>query len=194
MPTTFYFWPDFQCFSDLSVYESKYAKSLADSDGFWGEAAREYLSWFSPFTSVSSGGFKDGNTAWFCDGELNVSHCCVDRHVAGGKGGQPAIIWEGDEPSECRTVTFDELHQGVCRIANMMLMQGVTKGDTVAVYMPMVPELAMVMLACARIGAVHSVVFAGFSAEALRDRIVYAKSKYGRPRSMPPGRPMRNAG
>jgi acetyl-CoA synthetase len=114
---------------------------------------------------------------WFVDGKLNASHCCIDQHLE-KKGDQVAIIFEGDELGDVRNITFKELHQGVCRIANAMLSKGVRKGDTVTVYMPMIPELAMVMLACTRIGAIHSVVFAGFSAESLRDRIVYAKSKY----------------
>lgn len=126
---------------------------------------------------MQRGSLGGGNAEWFLDGKLNASHCCVDRHLA-TKANSAAIIWEGDEPGTGRTVTFAELHAHVCQIANAMLASGVRKGDTVAVYMPMVPELCFVMLACARIGAVHSVVFAGFSAEALRDRIVYAKSKW----------------
>jgi acetyl-CoA synthetase len=127
---------------------------------------------------VSRGTLEGGDVQWFCDGKLNVCHSCVDKHILAGKGSHPAIIFEGDEVGTGRTLTFNELHAGVCRIANAMVASGVVKGDTVAVYMPMVPELAMVMLACARIGAVHSVVFAGFSAEALKDRIVYAASKW----------------
>ena len=149
--------------------------SVADPDAFWSEEAKA-LEWFSPFSKVSAGSFAEGNVAWFLDGKLNVSHNCVDRHVA-TKGDEVAIIWESDEPGQGRSITFKELHAEVCKVANAMLASGVKKGDTVAIYLPMVPEMAYAMLACARIGAVHSVVFAGFSAESLRDRIVYANSK-----------------
>jgi acetyl-CoA synthetase len=123
------------------------------------------------------GGFEKGDIAWFLNGKLNASTNCIDRHLE-KRGDQVAIIWEADEPGQSRKITYRELHHEVCRLANAMKTAGVKKGDTVAIYMPMVPELAFTMLACARIGAPHSIVFAGFSAEALRDRIVNASSKW----------------
>jgi len=164
--------------ANFKEYADKHARSLAEPDVFWREQAAKYISWFAPFSAVSRGTLEGGDIQWFCDGKLNVSHVCIDRHILAGKGEHPAIIWEGDEVGTGKTITFNELHNSVCRIANAMLASGVAKGDTVCVYMPMVPELAMVMLACARIGAVHSVVFAGFSAESLRDRIVFGSSKW----------------
>lgn len=125
------------------------------------------LSWFSPFARVSGGDLVDGDVHWFDEGKLNACYNCVDRHLP-QREHQAAIIWEGDEPGQGRTITYGALSKEVSRIANVMLAQGVRRGDVVTVYMPMVPELAEVMLACAKIGAVHSVVFAGFSAEALR--------------------------
>jgi acetyl-CoA synthetase len=164
-------------FPNFNEYLSRYKASLEDPDTFWTQEANKYISWFSDFNKVSQGSFEDGDMAWFVDGKLNASHCCIDRHLE-KKANEIAIIFEGDEVGSGRKITFKELHQGVCRIANAMLSKGVRKGDTVTVYMPMIPELAMTMLACARIGAVHSVVFAGFSAESLRDRIIYAQSKF----------------
>jgi len=154
-----------------------FSRSVSNPDEFWAEKAREFLVWFSPFTQTKQGSFSEGDIAWFLGGKTNVSATCIDQHLK-DKAEQVAIIWEGDEPDDQRKITYRELHQQVCRIANAMKNQGVKKGDTVAIYMPMIPELAMVMLACTRIGAIHSVVFAGFSAEALRDRIVYADSKW----------------
>jgi len=126
----------------------------------------------------SGGGFEAGDIRWFADGQLNVSYNCLDRHIAAGRGETCAIIFEGDEPTDVRRYTYAQVLAEVCRVANVLLAAGVRRGDSVAVYLPMIPDLAFVMLACARIGAVHSVVFAGFSADSLRDRINDARSKW----------------
>ena len=135
------------------------------------------MSWISPFTKVSSGDFDNGDIAWFLDGKLNACYNCVDKHLP-HRADQTAIIWDGDEPGTNRLITYAELAREVSKIANVLKAEGVKKGDVVTLYMPMIPELTMTMLACARIGAIHSVVFAGFSAESLRDRIVDCNSKY----------------
>ena len=132
--------------------------------------ATENLDWFKPFSKVKSGSFTDGDIAWFLNGQLNVSYNCIDRHAEKNPD-KVAIIWESDEPGKHQTFTYKQLLQQVSQFALVLKKFKVRKGDTVAIYMPMVPEAAFAMLACARIGAVHSVVFAGFSAEALRDRI-----------------------
>lgn len=139
--------------------------------------ASKYLTWFTPYTQVLSGSFQEGDIAWFLNGRINACYNCVDRHLP-TKASQVAIIWEGDEPGETRKVTYGELFQQVCRIANVLKENGVRKGDCVTIYLPMIPEVAMVMLACARIGAIHSVVFAGFSAESVKDRIVDCSSRF----------------
>src|SRR5262245_38807866 len=144
---------------------------------FWAKMARENVSWFSPWKQTLQ--WKRPFAKWFVGGKLNVSYNCLDRHLEGEhawRRNKAAIVWEG-EPGDTRVLTYGELHREVCRFANALLRQGVRKGDRVAVYMPMVPELAIAILACARIGAPHSVVFGGFSAEALRDRIVDAGAK-----------------
>ena len=158
-------------------YEAAYADSIRDPDGFWGrEAAR--LDWLTPFTRVRNVSFDPANLSikWFEDGALNVAANCLDRHLA-ARGGQTAIIWEGDDPSESRHITYAELHEQVCRFANVLKARGVRKGDRVTIYMPMIPEAAVAMLACARIGAVHSVVFGGFSPDSLAGRITDCDSK-----------------
>jgi len=119
---------------------------------------------------VQSGSLLNGDVNWFANGKLNVCYNCIDKHLENGRGDQTAIIWEGDEPSDSKKISYNELAQQVCKIANVMKSKGVRKGDVVTIYMPMIPELAMVMLACARIGAVHSCVFAGFSSEALKGK------------------------
>ncbi len=158
-------------------YRAKYHKSIQEPDVFWGEMATKYLSWFHPFDKVSSGGFEEGDIAWFHNGKLNASYNCIDRHLP-AKADKIAIIWEGDEIGENRRITYNELSKEVARIANVFKLKGVRKGDVVTIYMPMVPEIAMVMLACARIGAIHSVVFAGFSSDSLRDRILDCHSRF----------------
>ncbi|MAK62125.1 MAG: acetate--CoA ligase [Ponticaulis sp.] len=158
--------------ADLALYEEKYAASIADPEAFWGEEARARLDWIKPFTKVKNTTFEypDVSIKWFEDGVLNVCANCVDRHLE-TQSHETAIIWEGDEPHTNKRITYSELHREVQVFANVLKARGVGKGDRVILYMPMIPEAAYAMLACARIGAVHSVVFAGFSADALADRI-----------------------
>jgi acetyl-CoA synthetase len=156
----------------MDEYERMYRQSLEDPAGFWGSVAHS-LDWFHPWSGVLDADYEAIDFAWFSGGRLNVSHNCVDRHLA-TRGEQTAILWAGDEPGTYRHVSYRELKHNVCRLANVLLAHGVRKGDRVCIYMPMIPETAYAMLACARIGAVHSVVFGGFSAESLRDRILDA--------------------
>jgi acetyl-CoA synthetase len=155
-------------------YQRLYRQSLDDPHAFWTAQARQ-LHWFKAPQHSLQGDFAQGEATWFADGELNVSYNCIDRHLP-DKAEQIAIIWEGDHPSESAEVTYRKLHRHVCRLANVLKSRGVKKGDRVCIYMPMVPEAVYAMLACVRIGAVHSVVFGGFSAEALADRILDAGS------------------
>jgi acetyl-CoA synthetase len=153
--------------SDQAEYDRLYARSIQDPDAFWGEIARKELTWTRPFTKVLE--WKSPWARWFDDGELNLSANCLDRHLA-TRADKVALLWEG-EPGEERRLTYAELHADVCRFANVLKGLGLVAGDKVAIYMPMIPEAAVAMLACTRIGAPHTVVFGGFSAEALRDRI-----------------------
>jgi acetyl-CoA synthetase len=162
----------------MEQYEAMHKQSVEDPDTFWGAAARDMLTWFRDFDSVRHGSFEKGDIAWFLNGQLNVTYNCVDRHVEAGRGDDVAIVYEADNPGEGRSISYRELLEDVCRTANVLKHWGVRRGDTVAIYMPMMVEIATVMLACARIGAVHSVVFAGFSAESLADRIKDASSKW----------------
>ena len=159
----------------LDEYERRYRLSLDNPEWFWGEQAKR-LDWFHPWTKVFDADYEEVDFAWFSGGRLNASFNCVDRHLR-DRGDKTAIIWAGDEPGEYRHSTYRDLKHEVCRLANVLLAHGVKKGDRVCIYMPMIPELAYAMLACARLGAVHSVVFGGFSAEALRDRIIDARCK-----------------
>ncbi|CAM9250579.1 unnamed protein product [Ectocarpus fasciculatus] len=161
----------------MKTYEAMHKQSLEEPDTFWGDAARSTLKWFREFDRVSQGGFDTGDVAWFTGGQLNACYNCIDQHLP-QRAKQVAILHEGDEPGVVTKITYEELLRQVCRMANAMKELGVKKGDFVTLYMPMVPEAAVAMLACARLGAPHSVVFAGFSAEALRDRIVDANSKW----------------
>jgi acetyl-CoA synthetase len=154
----------------MEAYREQYRRSVEDPDGFWGDAAREHLVWMEPFSKVRSGGFEALDYRWFEDGTLNVSANCLDRHLGTWRANKAAIIWETDD-GRTRTFTYQQLHYEVSRFGNVLRKKGVGKGDRVAIYLPMVPELAIAMLACARIGAIHSVVFGGFSATALRERI-----------------------
>jgi len=138
---------------------------------FWSEVAQQTLDWQHPWDTVLTGGLKHGDVTWFKGGKLNVSSNCLDRHLP-HKANHPAIIWEGDDPHQNKTLTFAELHAEVCRMSNVLKHFNVKKGDKVAIYLPMIPEAAIAMLACARIGAVHTVIFAGFSAQALRQRVL----------------------
>jgi acetyl-CoA synthetase len=168
--------PDFAArarLRDQGEYERLYRRSIDDPAGFWGDMARAELAWAKPFSTVTSG--EVPWVKWFEDGALNVSANCLDRHLA-TRGNKPAIVWEG-EPGEERVLTFAELHAEVCRFAAALKTLGVGRGDRVAIYMPMVPEAAIAMLACTRIGAPHTVVFGGFSADALRDRINDCQAK-----------------
>ena len=153
-------------------YRRLYQQSIDHPDAFWGEQA-ERLDWSTPFTRVQQCDIHSGDARWFEGGALNVSHNCIDRHLA-TRGEQTALLWEGDAPADSLAISYRELHRHVCRLANVLKARGVGKGDRVCIYMPMVPEAAYAMLACTRIGAVHSVVFGGFSPDALRDRILDA--------------------
>lgn len=155
---------------DEAGYHKLYKQSIEEPDSFWAEQASRFLTWEKPWSKVHESDMSKGEAAWFIDGKLNVSVNCIDRHLD-QRGEQTAIIWEGDEPSESKNITYRELHEHVCRLANVLRARGVKKGDRVCLYMPMIPEAAYAMLACSRIGAVHSVVFGGFSPDALRDRI-----------------------
>jgi acetyl-CoA synthetase len=157
-------------------YREMYERSINDSDAFWGEQAEEFLSWSSKWDKVQDWDYNEANINWFVGGKLNVSYNCLDRHLE-SRGDQVAIIWEGDDPEEDRQITYKELHEEVCRFANALKARGVKKGDRVCLYMPMIAEASVAMLACTRIGAVHSIVFGGFSPDALRDRINDADCK-----------------
>ncbi len=157
-------------------YNELYRRSLDDGDSFWEEMAREYIHWNKEWHTVSKWDYVKGEIEWFAGAELNVSYNCIDRHLA-VRADKTALIWEGNEPGDVQTFTYRELHARVCKAANVLQSLGVTKGDRVALYLPMVPELTFFMLACARIGAIHSVIFAGFSAESLRDRVLDASCK-----------------
>ena len=156
--------------TSTEAYAAMYARSLQDRDGFWREQAESLLDWMAPFETVVDEDLAGGRIGWFLGGRLNVSANCLDRHLA-QRGDKTALLWEGDEPGDNRRVTYAELHEQVCRMANALRGRGIGKGDRVAIYMGMVPELAVAMLACARIGAVHSVIFGGFSAQSIADRI-----------------------
>lgn len=157
-------------------YQSMYASSISDPDTFWAEQANKFITWFSPWKKTSSGDFVDLKIRWFEGGKLNACYNCLDRHLE-MRGDKAAIIWEGDNPDETRTISYPELHAEVCRFANVLKTKGVIKGDRVCIYMPMIPEAAVAMLACARIGAIHSVVFGGFSPKSLQSRILDADCK-----------------
>ncbi|MBD8187415.1 acetate--CoA ligase [Pseudomonas viridiflava] len=154
-------------------YQRLYRQSIDHPEEFWAEQANAFLDWSAPWSQVHQADLTTGHATWFKDGKLNVSHNCIDRHLP-DRADQIAIIWEGDNPSESAEITYRKLHHHVARLANVLKMRGVKKGDRVCIYMPMIPEAAYAMLACARIGAVHSVVFGGFSPDALRDRILDA--------------------
>ncbi len=156
---------------NASQYKALYQQSIDHPDEFWAEQARAYLTWETPWHTVRHFDFHSGTAEWFAGGKLNVTTNCIDRHLP-EKADDTAIIWEGDDPSESKIITYRALHESVCRLANVLKNRGVSKGDRVCIYMPMIPEAAYAMLACARIGAVHSVVFGGFSPESLKDRIL----------------------
>ncbi len=154
-------------------YHRLYRQSIEQPDTFWAEQAKSFLDWMTPWHTVQHSDINTGAAQWFAGGQLNVSYNCIDRHLV-QRADQPAFIWEGDDPTKSSNITYRQLHQNVCRLANVLKSRGVKKGDRVCIYMPMIPEAAYAMLACTRIGAVHSVVFGGFSPDALRDRILDA--------------------
>ena len=155
---------------DHKKYLEMYDRSIKDPEGFWREHGRR-IDWIKPYTKIKDSSFQPPvHIRWFHDGTLNASANCIDRHLK-TRGNQTAILWEGDDPQDSKNITYRELHEHVCRLANALKAQGIKKGDIVTIYMPMIPELAYAMLACARIGAIHSVVFGGFSPESLVGRI-----------------------
>jgi acetyl-CoA synthetase len=160
-----------------AAYRSMHAAALADPEAFWGVHGKR-IDWIKPYTKVKDVSFKaeDFHIRWYEDGVLNVAANCTDRHLD-KRGDQPALIWEGDDPSQTKTITYRQLHKEVCRFANVLKARGVSRGDRVTIYLPMIPEAAYAMLACARIGAIHSVVFGGFSPESLANRILDCQSK-----------------
>jgi acetyl-CoA synthetase len=158
-------------------YLRMYRRSLAEPEQFWGEQGRR-LDWVKPYTKVKNASFDgDVHIAWYEDGTLNACYNCIDRHLA-KRGDRTAILWEGDDPGEDRRITYRELHEAVCRFANVLKSRGVKKGDRVTIYLPMIPEIAVAVLACARIGAIHSVVFGGFSPDSLAGRIRDCRSTF----------------
>src|SRR5690606_28843031 len=163
---------------DKDAYEKAWRRSMEDPEGFWAEQARR-IDWIKPFTQVKDVSFdaRDLHIRWFHDGELNVCANCIDRHLPKRRD-DVAIIWEGDEPGVDARITYGELFERVCRFANVLKKLGVKKGDRVTIYMPVIPETAVAMLACARIGAVHSVVFGGFSPDSLAGRIDDCRSDF----------------
>ena len=167
-----------RAWADDAKYQDMYKRSIEDPDGFWGEMGKR-IDWIKPYTKVKNTSYAPENISikWYEDGTLNVCANCVDRHVA-TRGDQVAIIWEGDDPTEDEKITYKQLLERVSKFSNVMLANGVKKGDRVTIYMPMIPEAAYAMLACARIGAVHSIVFGGFSPDSLADRIVDADSNF----------------
>ena len=156
---------------DNAGYEAMYAASIADPDAFWAEHGKR-IDWMTPYSQISDVSYNAGDLhiRWYADGTLNAAANCLDRHLA-TRGNQTAIIWEGDDPADSRHITYAELHEEVCKFANVLKAEGAKKGDRITIYMPMIPEATVAMLACARIGAVHSVVFGGFSPDALAGRI-----------------------
>jgi acetyl-CoA synthetase len=161
---------------DSNTYQTLYQQSISDPAAFWDKMAEEHITWYTTYQHVLTGDFNSHNTAWFSDGKLNTSYNCLDRHLE-KNGNKTAIIWQGDNPAESKKISYAELHRDVCRFANVLKNNGIQKGDRVCIYLPMIPEVAVAMLACTRIGAIHSVVFSAFSAAALKTRINDAQCK-----------------
>ncbi len=168
--------PNVKALCDAATYESMYAESINDSDAFWAKQAKEFLHWTKEWDQVSDVDYNEGKIEWFKGAELNVAYNCIDRHLP-ERANQTAIIWECDDPNKSESITYQQLYERVCLFANGLKKLGVTKGDRVCLYMPMIVEASVAMLACARIGAIHSVVFGGFSPEALKDRILDSECK-----------------
>jgi len=166
-----------RAFVDDAKYKAMYDASVKAPEAFWSEHGKR-IDWIKPYTKVKNTSYAPGAVSikWFEDGVTNVSMNCIDRHLP-HRAHQTAIIWEGDDPNDSKHITYQELHDEVCRFANVLKAHGVHKGDTVTIYLPMIPEAAYAMLACARIGAVHSIVFGGFSPDSLAGRIDGCKSK-----------------
>ena len=162
---------------DMATYEEHYRRADQDPEGYWADRAKELLTWSKPWDKVMDCDFNIPKINWFVNGKLNVSHNCLDRHVENGLGDKTAIIWQGEPEEDVRRISYSELLADVVRFANILKKLGVKRGDRVALYMPMVPELAVAMLACTRIGATHSIVFAGFSAASLMNRIQDCEAK-----------------
>jgi len=160
-----------RAFIDNDQYLSMYEESIEKPEVFWSQQAKEFLTWYKPWHKLNESDFSKGEVRWFLGGELNASYNCIDRHLE-TRADQVAIIWEGNNPADDAKITYRELHEKVCRLANVLKDRGVSKGDRVCIYMPMIPEATYAMLACSRIGAIHSVVFGGFSPQALQDRIL----------------------
>jgi len=163
--------------ADQLKYQQLYQQSVTDDQGFWAEQGKR-IDWFHPYSQINNSSFAQGQVEinWYRDGKLNASYNCIDRHLK-DKAEQTAIIWEGDEPDQQELISYQKLHDEVCRLANVLKDQGVTKGDRVIIYMPMIPQACYAMLACARIGAIHSVIFGGFSPNAIADRIIDCDAK-----------------
>ena len=160
-----------RAFADAAQYADMYKQSVEDPEGFWGEHGKR-IDWIKPYTQVKDVSYApdDVHIRWYHDGVLNASVNCLDRHLA-TRGDQTAIIWEGDNPAESKKLTYRELYEEVCKFANVLKANGAKKGDRVTIYLPMIPEIAVAVLACARIGAVHSVIFGGFSPDSIAGRI-----------------------
>ncbi|MEE8434163.1 MAG: AMP-binding protein, partial [bacterium] len=162
---------------DNETYQRLYQQSVEDPAGFWGEQA-ERITWFRKWDKVVEEDFAKGQHQWYLGGKLNASYNCLDRHLDGPKRDQPALIWEGDDPGDSETRTYAELHKEVCRFSNVLKKHGVKKGDRITIYLPMILPLAVAVLSCARIGAVHSVIFGGFSPDSIADRIEDCQSDF----------------
>ncbi len=160
-----------RCYINEDQYHAMYQRSIEDPEGFWAEQADIFLSWEQKWHQVCQANMAEGEVSWFTGGRLNIAYNCIDRHLP-ERAAQTAIIWEGDDPADDLNITYQTLHDEVCKLANGLKSRGVSKGDRVCIYMPMVPEAAYAMLACMRIGAIHSVVFGGFSPQSLKDRIL----------------------
>ena len=161
---------------NFTQYQEWYQQSVSDPESFWAERAKETLDWKSPWSKILEYDYHKAEIKWFIDAKINVAENCLDRHLE-KNGSTTAIIWEGNEPGDVKKFTYQQVHTEVCKLANVLKDKGIKKGDRVAIYLPMIPELAFTMLACARIGAIHSVVFAGFSADSLKDRILDSSCK-----------------
>ena len=167
-----------KAYADKGQYEKKYKLSIKDNEGFWKKEGKR-IDWIKPYSKIKDVKYSktDVNIKWYYDGTLNASANCIDRHLKNKKN-KNAIIWVGNNPKESKKITYKELHKNVCKAANGLKQLGVKKGDRVTVYLTMIPELAYVMLACARIGAIHSIIFGGFSAESIAGRINDCQSDY----------------